>query len=117
MPKADKKSRAKKLTGQESSYTLMPWGCNHYPTYSEIEVYIPITGSWEIVADIHDTKGVDAEILTGLITRAVNSYEKSHDMMAQMTRAIELCLGCGDCLSGEAAHEAQRVLSRGKIMG
>jgi hypothetical protein len=116
MPKPGKNPTAKKLTGKESGYTLMPWSCNHYPTYSEIEAYIPITGDWEIIADIHDTKGVDAEILAGLIARAVNSYEKIHDMIAQMTVAIELCLECSDCLTWEAEHEAQSVLNRATRM-
>ena len=112
MSKTDKKLKAKTLTAEESGYTLMPWSCNHYPTYSEIEAYIPITGDWEIVADIHDTKGVDAEVLAGLITRAVNSYEKNHDMIAQMTAALELCLECDECLSWEAEHEAQALVRR-----
>jgi hypothetical protein len=117
MPKADKKPKAQTLTGQESAYTLMQWSCNHYPDYSEIEAYIPITGDWEIVADIHDTKGVDAEILAGLITRAVNSFEKNHDMITQMMAALELCLECDDCLTWEAEHEAQAILNRAKQMG
>jgi hypothetical protein len=112
MPKTDKKAQTNKLTPQESAYTMMPWSCNHYPTYSEIEAYIPITGNWEIIADIHDTRGVDAEIVTGLIARAVNGYMKAHDMIAQMIVALELCLACSDCLSWEAEHEARIVLSR-----
>jgi len=117
MSKSDKNPKAKILTARESGYTLMPWSCNHYPTYSEIEAYIPITGDWEIVADIHDTKGVDAEILAGLIARAVNSFEKNHDMITQMTVALELCLECGDGLTWEAEHEAQALLNRVRRTG
>jgi hypothetical protein len=117
MPKADKKPDAKKLTAHESGYTLMPWSCNHYPTYSEIEAYLPITGDWEIVADIHDTKGIDAEILAGLIARAVNSFEKNHDMITQLMAALEMCLECDGCLTWEAEHEAQALVNRARRMG
>ena len=110
MSKTDKMPNAKKLTGKESAYTLMPWSCNHYPTYSEIEAYLPITANWEIIADIHDTAGVDAEVVAGLIARAVNSYDKTHATIARMRAAIELCLGCG--LTGEAEQEARAVLER-----
>ena len=116
MPKSDKKPSAEKLTNRESAYTMMPWSCNHHPTFSEIEAYVPITGNWEIIADIHDTKGVDAEIVAGLITRAVNRYEKHRELIGQMMSALELCLECGDCLSWEAEHEAQTVLNRAKQM-
>jgi hypothetical protein len=112
MPKADKNPDARKLTAKESGYTLRPWSCNHYPTFSEIEAYLPITGNWEIIADIHDTRGVDAEIVAGLIARAVNSYEKSHDLIADMRYAIELCLQCREGLSWEAEHDAQAVLKK-----
>jgi hypothetical protein len=117
MPKADKNPEAAKLTGTESAYTMMPWSCNHYPTYSEIEAYVPITGDWEIIADIHDTRGVDAEIVAGLIARAVNGYDKSRAMIAQMTAAIELCLECRDCLTWEAEQEAQAVLNQARRIG
>jgi hypothetical protein len=117
MPKADKKPKVKILTPRENGYMLMPWSCNHYPTYSEVVAYVPITGEWEIVADIHNARGLDAEILAGLITRAVNSFENSHDMIAQMTAALELCLECDDCLTWEAEHEAQSILNRIKRTG
>lgn len=116
MPTADKKPQAKLLSPQESAYTLMPWSCNHYPTYSEIEAYLPVTGDWEIIADIHDTRGVDAEVVAGLIARAVNGYVKTQDMIAQMSAALELCLECSECLSWEAEHEAQAVLNRARLM-
>jgi len=116
MPKPDKNPKAEKLTGKESAYTMMPWSCNHYPTFSEIEAYLPITGNWEIVADIHDTRGVDAEILTNLITRAVNCYEKNHDMIARMMGALELCLEGSGCLTAEAEYEVQSVLKRAQQM-
>jgi hypothetical protein len=112
MPKADKTPKAIKLTGAESAYTMRPWSCNHFPTYSEIEAYLPITGNWEIIADIHDTRGVDAEVVAGLIARAVNDYEKSHDLIADMSYAIELCLQCREGLSWEAEHDAQAVLKK-----
>ena len=35
------------LKPQESAYVLMPWSCNHFPTFSEIEAYLPITGQFE----------------------------------------------------------------------
>jgi hypothetical protein len=118
MPKTDRKAQTNKLTPHESAYTMMPWSCNHYPTYSEIEAYVPITGNWEIIADIHDTRGVDAEIVTGLIARAVNGYVKAHEMIFQMIVALELCLACSDCLSWEAEHEAQIMLRRaGEMLG
>ncbi len=117
MPKADRKPKPRILSPQESAYVLRQWSCNHYPAYSEIVAYIPITRDFEIVADIHDTKGVDAEVVAGLITRAVNGYEKQLDMIAQMTAAIELCLSCDECLTWEAEHEAQAVLKRAREMG
>jgi hypothetical protein len=85
---------------------------NHSPIFSEIEAYVPITGDFEIVADIHDTKGVDAEVVAGLIARAVNSYGKSHDLIADMSYALELCLQCREGLSWEAEHDAQAVLKK-----
>lgn len=112
MPKADKKPKAKILTPRESGYMLMPWSSNHYPAHSEVVAYVPITGEWEIVADIHNARGLDAEILAGLIARAVNSFVNNNDMIAQMTVALELCLECDDCLSWEAEHEAQALLNR-----
>ena len=116
MPKSAKNPQPRTLSAQESAYTLMPWSCNHYPDYSEIEAYIPITGEWEIVASIHDAKGVDAEVMAGLIARAVNGYEKHLDMISQMVAALELCLGCEACLSWEAEHEAQVMLNRAREM-
>jgi len=116
MPKSAKNSKPRTLTPQEAAYTFMPWSCNHYPAYSEIEAYVPITGEWEIIADVHDTKGVDAEVVAGLIARAVNRYEKNHAMIRQMAGALELCLGCAECLSWEAEQEAQAVLRRAREM-
>jgi hypothetical protein len=107
-----KNVRTKTLTPHEASLTMMPWSCNHYTTYSEIEAYVPITGEFEIVADIHDTKGVDAEVIAGLITRAVNAYTRNQEMIGQMAAALELCLDCADGLSWEAEHEAQAVLKK-----
>jgi hypothetical protein len=112
MPKAMKDVKTRILTAQESAYMLMPWSCNVHPTFSEIEAYLPITGNFEIVADIHNTKGVDAEVVAGLITRAVNSYEKLRELINQMAAALELCLTCADCLSWEAEHEALAVLKK-----
>ena len=112
MSKAEKKPKSRILTGAEAAYTTMPWSCNHHPTFSEIEAYIPITGDFEIIADIHDTRGVDAEVVAGLITRAVNDYERNHDMIAQMTYAIELCLECREGLSWEAEHDADIVFRK-----
>jgi hypothetical protein len=117
MPKADRKRKPLLLSPKEAGYTIMPWSCNHHPTFSEIEAYIPITGNFEIIADIHDSKGVDAEIVAGLLVRAVNIYEKNNDMIAQMVAAIERCLTCADCLTWEAEHEAQVVLKRAREMG
>lgn len=114
MSKTDKSPQARKLALREAAYTMMPWSCNHYPDYSEIEAYIPIAGEWEIIADIHDTKGVDAEVVAGLVARAVNGYDKHLDMIGQMAAALELCLGCDACLSWEAEHEAQVMLSRAR---
>ena len=112
MPKARKNPEPRILTAQESGYVLMPWSCNHHPTFSEIEAYLPITGNFEIIADIHNTKGVIAEVLAGLITRAVNGYSKNQDMIAQMAGALELCLECADGLNWEAEQEAQAVLKK-----
>ena len=110
MPKARKNPEPRILSAQESAYMLMPWSCNHHPSFSEIEAYLPITGEFEIIADIHDSMGVDAEVVAGLITRAVNAYPKNQDTISQMAGALELCLDCADGLSWEAEHEAQTVL-------
>jgi hypothetical protein len=91
---------------------LMPWSCNHHTTFSEIETYLPITGNFEIMADIHDSKGVDAEVVAGLIARAVNAYPKNQESILQMAGALELCLECSDCLSWEAEQEALAVLKK-----
>src|SRR5271165_1301202 len=99
MPKADKNPKAKQLPSKESAYTLYPWSCNHHSAYSEIVAYIPIIGDFAIIGDIPDAKGVDAEVVAGFITRAVNGYEKNRDMISQMAAALELCLGCGDGLT------------------
>src|SRR5450631_145440 len=112
MPKADKSPKAGKLAANESAYMMMPWSCNHYPTFSEIEAYLPITGNFEIIADVHDTKGVDAEVIAGLIARAVNSYERLRELINQMATALELCLSCADCLTWEAEQGAEVVLKR-----
>jgi hypothetical protein len=112
MPKAAKKTQPRTLTPHEASLTMMPWSCNHYATYSAIEAYVPITGEFEIIADIHDTKGVDAEVVAGLIARAVNSYEKLRELIDQMASAIELCLSCAECLTWEAEQGAEIVLKR-----
>jgi hypothetical protein len=112
MPKTAKNSKPRTLTPQESAYMLMPWSCNHHPTFSEIEAYLPITGNFEIIADVHNTKGVDAEVVAGLIARAVNVYPKNQDMIAQMADALEACLNCSDDLSREAEQEAEMVLKK-----
>ena len=117
MSRASKATKTRFLTPKESSYTFMPWSCNHYPERSEIVVYLPSTGKHEVIADLCDGAGIDAEVLAGLIARAVNSFEKSHDMIEQMTAAIELCLSCAECLSWEAEHDAQAILNRVKRMG
>ena len=114
MPKNIKNTKPRILTPQESAYTMMPWSCNHHPTWSEIEAYLPITGEFEIIADIHDTKGVDAEVIANLITRAVNTHEGNVGMIGQMAAAIELCLDCRGCLSWEAEHEAETILNRAR---
>jgi hypothetical protein len=112
MSKTANNSKPRTLTPQESAYMLMPWSCNHHPTFSEIEAYLPITGNFEIIGDIHNTKGVEAEVVAGLITRAVNVYPKNQDMIAQMADAIEGCLKCADGLSREAEREAEIVLKK-----
>jgi hypothetical protein len=112
MPKPATKPESRALTPQESSYMLMPWSCNHYPSFSEIEAYLPITGNFEIIADIHNSNGVDAEVVAGLITRAVNTCPRNQEMLVEMAGALELCLDCSDCLSWEAEHEAEAVLKK-----
>jgi len=57
---------------------------------------------------------VDAEVVTGLIARAVDSYAKYRELIGQMISALEFCLSCADCLSWEAEHEAETVLMRAK---
>jgi hypothetical protein len=116
MPKTAKKTQPRTLTPHEASLTIMPWSCNHYVTYSEIEAYVPITGEFEIIADIHDTKGVDAEVVAGLIARAVNSYEKLRELIEQMASALELCLGCSEGLTWAAEQGAEVVLKRAKAL-
>ena len=112
MPKAVKNAQTRTLTPHEESLTMMPWSCNHYATYSEIEAYVPITGQFEIIADVHDTKGVDAEGVAGLMARAVNRYKEHRDLIDQMAKAIELCLSCEECLTWEAEQGAEVVLKR-----
>jgi hypothetical protein len=112
MPKARKNPEPRLFTTLESAYMLMPWSCNHHPTFSEIEAYLPITANFEIIVDIHNSKGVDAEVVTGLITRAVNAYPRNEEMIRQMAAALELCLDCADGLSWEAEHEAEAVLKK-----
>ena len=114
MPKAHKfpDSRILGLSPQESSYMLMPWSCNHHTTFSEIETYLPITGNFEIMADIHDSKGVDAEVVAGLITRAVNAYPRNEEMIAEMAGALELCLDCAAGLTWEAEQGAEAALKK-----
>ncbi|MDX2027205.1 MAG: hypothetical protein SFW62_01065 [Alphaproteobacteria bacterium] len=114
MPKPAKNPKLEKLPGKESIYLLMPWSCNHHPDYSEIVAHIPATGEWEVIAEIHDAAGIDAEHLAGFIARAANSYEKSRDLVAQMVDALDLCLACNGKLTWEAEHEAQVVLERAK---
>ena len=116
MSKARKKPEPRVLTAQESTYMLMPWSCNHHPTFSEIEAYLPITGNFEIIVDIHNSKGVDAEIVAGLITRTVNSYEKLTDLINQMVSALELCLTCSDCLTWEAEQGAEVMVRRARAL-
>ncbi|MDX2028388.1 MAG: hypothetical protein SFW62_07110 [Alphaproteobacteria bacterium] len=112
MPKPVKNRKSEKLPGKESIYLLMPWSCNHHPNYSEIVAYIPTTGEWEVIAEIHDAVGIDAEHLAGFITRAANSYKKSRDLIAQMVSALDLCLACNGKLSWEAEQEACSLLNR-----
>jgi hypothetical protein len=114
MTKADKKPKTEILSNKETAYTMMPWSCNHYPTFSEIEAYLPITGNFEIIADVHNTKGVDAEVIAGLITRAVNGYEKLRELINEMASALELC--CSDCLTWEAEQGAEVVLKRARVL-
>lgn len=116
MPKADKTPRPRIVKPQEAAYLMMAWSCNHHPAFSEIVAYVPITGEFEIIADIHGTKGVDAEVVAGLIVRAVNDYEKARDMIAQMIAALELCLACDECLTWEAEHDTRIVLERAREM-
>lgn len=112
MPKPARNPERRTLTAQESGYMLMPWSCNHHPSFSEIEAYVPITGNFEIVADIHDSRGVDAEVVAGLIARAVNALPKNQETITEMAGALELCLDCSECLSWEAEHEAEAVLKK-----
>jgi hypothetical protein len=116
MPKAAKSTQTQILTPHEASLTMMPWSCNHHPAFSEIETYLPITGNFEIIADIHNSKGVDARVVAGLITRAVNRYEKHRELIDQMAAAIELCLSCSDCLTWEAEQGAEVVLKRARAL-
>jgi hypothetical protein len=106
------KPEPRTLTPQESAYMLMAWSCNHHPGFSEIEAYLPITGNFEIIADIHNSSGVDAEVVAGLIARAVNAFPRNQEMLVEMAGALELCLDCSDCLSWEAEHEAEAVLKK-----
>lgn len=112
MPRPRKIHEPRILTAQESAYMMMPWSCNHHPAFSEIEAYLPITGNFEIIADIHNSKGVDAKIVAGLIACAVNAYPKNRDLIGEMAGALELCLDCADCLTWEAEQEAEAVLKK-----
>ena len=116
MSRATKATKTRLLTPKESGYVFMPWSCNHYPERSEIVAYLPGTGKHEVIADVRDGVGIEAEVVAGLIARAVNSYEKNHDMIVQMTAALELCLECEECLTWDAEHEAQSLLNRVKMM-
>jgi hypothetical protein len=114
MPKPRKTPRLQKSTGKEASYLLLPWTQKNYPDRCEIEAYVPITGEWETIAEIPAGPGIDAELIAGFILRAVNAYEKTGDLLKQMTAALELCLTCDGKLTWEAEHEAQAVLKCAK---
>ena len=46
-------ARNNKNTQAEPLALTLPWSCTHFGDQSEIEAYIPATGRWEVIADIH----------------------------------------------------------------
>ncbi len=103
-----------KVVASMPRHTLAPWSCNHFAERSEIEAYVEGTGRREIIAEIKETAGVDAELVAGFIARAVNDYEKNQTLMRQMIAALEQCLTCN--LSWEAEHEADILVRRAEEM-
>lgn len=109
-----RKPEAKLSVGEiKAAHTLMPWSCHHATNHSEITAYSEASGAWEIIAEIKESAGVDAEKAAEFITQVVNEYDQTKDLIRQLTVALETCLSC-EHLTWEAEHEADVVLRRAK---
>jgi hypothetical protein len=71
--KIPKPSDASRISAIDS-LVLRRWSCTHFGNHSEIEVLDLPTGSWETLATVYPTKGVDAEDVAALIVEIVNDY-------------------------------------------
>ena len=68
------------------------WVCSHRVGTSEIEAFVPLLSSLEIIATTHDLEGVDARANAELIVRAVNEFEKCQILIVAAVKMLERCL-------------------------
>ena len=75
MSKATKTKEGAKVN---SIPDFVPWSCTHFGDQSEIEAFIPATGKWETIADVHSVGGIDAEDIANFIICAVNKCAENY---------------------------------------
>ena len=74
MPKLPRK--ATYADHEDLVISTLPWSCTHFGDQSEIEAFIPATGKWETIADVHSVGDLDAEDIADFITRLANEFIK-----------------------------------------
>jgi len=89
------------------------WSCHHHHEGSDIEAYVMATDGLEVIAQTRAVEGLDAHANAELIIRAVNAYERTQPIIAELVLALEMCL-MSETLSPEAAHEAELALGRAR---
>ena len=74
MAKAD--SKLNKDAAENFVVNTLPWSCTHFGDQSEIEAFVPATGRWETIADVHSVGDIDAEDIADFIVRLANEFIK-----------------------------------------
>lgn len=98
-----------KPSARRSSF--MDWSCNHFQGYSEIEAYNIASGTRQVIAEVTQSKDIDAEVTADFITQAVSDHAEMQKLIRHMASALEMCLAC-EGISWEAEHDADILVRR-----
>ena len=113
MPKATKTHKSTAASNdQRDFHSLRRWQCRHHKKHSDIVAFIEADETWQPVATVHSTHGVDAEVMASYVATLVNQHHEKQDLLRSAMVALEALVNEG--LTFDTEQEADSVLKQMK---